>query len=363
MRSALVLSLLLLAAAPAAYAQSRGGRSGWRTDSRGPGWTLRARVGGTSRVQRGGVPSSRSTPRRSYNTPRRSSSRIGTYPSYPTQSSRRGSRQRSRRGNRSSGRSSVTIHSGRRGPRVTYSPRRRAPVCPTPTYRAPRVAVRTRVPGGSVTIQSGRSRYTGFEYRGPGVRYRQRWTAPPRVVYVDRPVVVEREVLVERPVVVERPVYVERVHSSPAPNASGAPTVGGPVIVRSRYGSGSAAPRAEGAPTPARPANANWRTTSPRRDLNAPRQAMPSTRPGVADRLLTRLEALDLKAACEVAAWAKDDPRREEILRRALFARFPSPILLRDSADRLREDPACRDHPGRPTLARLLATNSAPSPR
>jgi hypothetical protein len=357
MRSACLISLLLLAAAPAADAQSRGGRRGWRTGDRGAGWTYRARVGGTSRVQRGGVPSSRSTPRRSYSTPRRASRRIGSYPSYPTYRS-----NRSRRANRSrrSRRGGVTIRTGRGGPRVTYSrPRRRQPVCPTPTtryraprYQPPRVAVRTRVPGGSLTFQRGRNR-SSVEYCGPDVRYRQRWSAPDRVVYVDRPVVVERPVVVDRPTVVRRPVVIE----SPAPNASGAPAPLSPVIVGRRRRSRSAppAPRVESAP-----ARANWRTARPRADQDAPRAVSSTTRPGVADRLLSRLQSEDLVAACEVATWAKDDPRREEILRKALFARFPSPSLLRDSAQRLRDDAACRDHPGRPTLARLLGTNSAP---
>ncbi|MBL4846743.1 MAG: hypothetical protein JKY65_14570 [Planctomycetes bacterium] len=100
------------------------------------------------------------------------------------------------------------------------------------------------------------------------------------------------------------------------------------------------------------------RTSRPRSDSPSPQRATP--RSTIADELLVTLEANDLAAACEVAAWAKDNPLREEILRTALFARFPSPSLLRDSLARLRDDPSSQDHPGRSTLARLLASNSAP---
>lgn len=77
-------------------------------------------------------------------------------------------------------------------------------------------------------------------------------------------------------------------------------------------------------------------------------------RPALSERLLGALEAGDLAAACRLAAWTRDDPRREQALQAALFRRFPSPQLLAGCARRLATDASLRDTPGRATLARLL---------
>lgn len=356
MRSAWLLPFLLLAVAPVADAQS----GGWRTQNQRPGWTQRARVGGSSRVQRGGVPSSRAQPRRSYSANHRQSRRapsrrVQSRPSdrfrtRPSKRNRHHNRHHNR--NRQRGQRGVTVNIG---PGVTFTrPSRRSRR--SSIFQPPRVAVRTRIQGGSLSygnrshhsrrvVQNRHQTGTSFEYRGAGVRYTQRWTAPPRVasphvVYVDRPVVERAPV--------DQGRYERRELTSPPPLASGAP-----VIVRRRSERRPATQEATPTRAEAPPERGAWRTARPRQSLNAPRATL-STRPGVADRLLAKLEAADLSAACEVAAWAKDNPRREQILRTALFARFPSPTLLRESARRLRDDPASRNHPGRPTLARLL---------
>ncbi|HBP16822.1 MAG TPA: hypothetical protein DEA08_03375 [Planctomycetes bacterium] len=85
----------------------------------------------------------------------------------------------------------------------------------------------------------------------------------------------------------------------------------------------------------------------------APRSGS-SRRPALSERLLGALEAGDLAAACRLAAWTRDDPRREQALQAALFRRFPSPQLLAGCARRLATDASLRDTPGRATLARLL---------
>lgn len=79
-----------------------------------------------------------------------------------------------------------------------------------------------------------------------------------------------------------------------------------------------------------------------------------SQRPALAERLLGALEAGDLRGACRLAAWTRDDPRREQALQAALFRRFPSPQLLAGCARRLASDASLRETPGRATLARLL---------
>ena len=357
MRTAWALPFLLLASATPALAQHRGDLSrGWRTGpspsrgsgargpgSRGSGWNdsrhhRGGHVRGSARIFQGGAPSSRTRQRltRTFLAPQRHSPGRSTW-------RRRSSVQLQVPG------ASVSIRGG----------------------NSPRVRVRTGVPGGTVTIRSGRgaranrrrafqrvqespsrrcvqvdpfqTRHSGLEYRGPGVRYTQRWNAPPAPSpYVERVVLI-----------------------SPVENASGAPA---PLIVPARdpyrrpqhrrpqgvevetipFTSGRSRTRVE---------TFVPRTTRPRSDSNSTRRL---PRRALADQLMSTLEASDLAAACEVAAWAKDNPLREEILRTALFARFPSPTLLRDSLTRLRDDPASQDHPGRLTLARLLASKGAP---
>jgi len=77
-------------------------------------------------------------------------------------------------------------------------------------------------------------------------------------------------------------------------------------------------------------------------------------KPSLAVRLLEALEADDLQEACRLAAWTKSSPRREQVLRRALFNQFPSPSLLQRVMHALRTGSGCEGSPGRDTLLRVL---------
>lgn len=110
----------------------------------------------------------------------------------------------------------------------------------------------------------------------------------------------------------------------------------------------------------ARPAVATGRTTRPSTTRPTGRTARPRSAQPASDadeRAAALHEALlsgDLEAALAGAAWAEGDPRRERALQRALFARFPSPTLLRDTTAHL-SGARWRHRTGRDALVRLLA--------
>ncbi|MGE0712015.1 MAG: hypothetical protein AB7N76_31290 [Planctomycetota bacterium] len=95
----------------------------------------------------------------------------------------------------------------------------------------------------------------------------------------------------------------------------------------------------------------------------APAAPAAPKQPSLAERLEAALDKGDLSEACKVAAWAQDDPRREQALQAALFRRFPSPELLSKNAAKLQETQALRDVPGRATLARLLGPVAPKAPQ
>lgn len=331
-----ILALASLAAmAPAAFAQRASNRGGWRTPSSSSqrGWSTRSRgpVRGNVRVRHGAANSGH----RGGVRVQRDRSRRGTYGRSTRHFSSRPFTSRRSRGRRSG----ITIDT-----RGGVSFRARVPGGSVRVDSRGGVSYRGRTPTGRVHVRTGQ-RSTSLRYRDRHVDYSRRWTAPaPR-----------------------RDCPPQVVIQSPRPNASGAPVIIRSPAPRRRVVIVTDEDEPQPAPEPvvtrveAVPSGSRtFRTTRPQLDPNAPRAG---GRTSLADRLLDRLSAGDLAAACEVAAWAKDDPRREDMLRRAIFARFPSPTLLRDSAERLQADVDSYDHPGRATLARLLTANELPLPR
>lgn len=334
----LALLVLAFSAAPSA-AQARGG---WRTPGQPQGWTTTPRGQASNSQGRRGRRSqdwsgSRSGPVRGSVQVHRGGASSGYRAGVQTHGFRGSASPRYRQADaRYSSRGGVRI--GRTG--VTFRPMTSgASVRVTPrggvTYCGP-------APGGRVVVSTGGGGTT-FRYRSRVIDYTQRWE--PR----------------NTPEVVTRPRVV--VVDCPQPNASGAPVIVAParpyyprrVIVSEPEPAPEPAPEFVVEATPLRTAQPRSSEggvpRSPRPRADAPR----SSNPSLADRLLSKLSAADLLGACEIAAWAKDDPRREDMLRTALYARFPSPTLLRDAAERLAQDKECAAQAGYETLNRLLA--------